>query len=141
MEFGNETMIKMKNIAKRYDTRAGFVYVLQQITLDIREGEFITIMGPSGSGKSTFFNQVGALDVPTEGRVFFGKQSIFDLSESRQAWFRCNKIGYIFQTFNLIQVLTALENVALPTVFAGTSNDEGLNKAEKLLEMVSDTIG
>ena len=76
------------------------------------------------------------LDVPTEGTVYFDNQSVFDLSESQQAWFRCNRIGYIFQTFNLIQVMTALQNVTLPMVFQGASNEEAARRGTEILERV-----
>jgi putative ABC transport system ATP-binding protein len=109
---------------------------LQGIDLEILRGEFLSIMGPSGSGKSTLFNQIGALDVPTEGQVFFEGSSIFDLSERRQAWFRCNKIGYIFQTFNLVPVMTALQNVTLPMLFQGTTAKDAEERATAILQRV-----
>lgn len=112
------------------------VWALKGISLEIYRGEFLSIMGPSGSGKSTYFNQIGALDKPTEGKVWFEGQSIFDLSESKQAWFRCNKIGYIFQTFNLIPVMSALENVALPMVFQGVGKEEAAKRGTRILERV-----
>jgi putative ABC transport system ATP-binding protein len=93
-------------------------------------------MGPSGSGKSTLFNQIGALDRPTEGRVYFDGHSVLDLSEAQQAWFRCNKLGYIFQTFNLIPVMSALENVALPLVFGGQGEAPARARAEQILTRV-----
>src|SRR3954462_12650424 len=119
-----DVIIRADNVKKLYRTGGEEVWALRGITLDIRRGEFVSIMGPSGSGKSTFFNQIGALDVPSEGRVFFEGQSIFDLSESQQAWVRCNKIGYIFQTFNLIPVMSALQNVSLPMIFEGATKTE-----------------
>src|SRR5262245_58969039 len=97
----SDVIIRAENVKKIYHLAGEQVVALKGITLDFLRGEFISIMGPSGSGKSTFFNQIGALDMPTEGRVFFDGHSVFELSESRQSWFRCNKIGYIFQTFNL----------------------------------------
>ena len=109
----DDVLIRTENVKKLYMMGHEEVWALKGVTLDIYRGEFLSIMGPSGSGKSTFFNQVGALDVPTEGKVFFEDQSVFDLSESKQAWFRCNRIGFIFQSFNLIESLSALENVAL----------------------------
>jgi len=112
------------------------VWALKGVSLDVKRGEFISIMGPSGSGKSTFFNQIGALDVPTEGRVFFEGESIFDLSESQQAWIRCNRIGYIFQTFNLIGVMSALQNVTLPMIFQGTSKADAAHRGTEILERV-----
>ena len=112
------------------------VMALDGVDLNIGRGEYISIVGPSGSGKTTLFNLIGGLDKPTDGNVFIDGVDISQLDAYELAWLRCRKIGYIFQSFNLIQVLTALENVALPTVFAGMPNDEGYRKAEKLLEMV-----
>ena len=117
----DELIIKVDGVKKRYLLGDEEVWALKGISLDIFRGEFLSIIGPSGSGKSTLFNQIGALDQPTEGRVFFDNESVFELSESQQAWFRCNKIGYIFQTFNLIPVMTALQNVTLPMTFQGIS--------------------
>jgi len=131
-----DTIIRTENVKKRYVTGEEVLWALKGIDLDIRRGEFISIMGPSGSGKSTFFNQIGALDVPTEGRVLFEGQSVFDMSERQQAWFRCNRIGYIFQTFNLIQVMTALQNVTLPMVFQGASKEEAARRGTAILERV-----
>ena len=129
-------LIKVENVKKRYVMGDEEVWALKGITLDIYKGEFISIMGPSGSGKSTLFNQIGALDVPTEGRVFFDGESVFDLSESQQAWFRCNKIGYIFQTFNLIPVMSALQNVTLPMVFQGETHERADQRGKEILEKV-----
>ncbi len=131
-----DVIIRAEDVKKRYALVGEEVWALKGITLDIRRGEFISIMGPSGSGKSTFFNQIGALDKPTEGRVVFEGQSVFELSESEQAWFRCNKIGYIFQTFNLIPVMTALQNVMLPATFQGSDREESERRATAVLERV-----
>ncbi len=130
-----DIIIRTENVKKLYITSEE-VWALKGITLDIHRGEFISIMGPSGSGKSTLFNQIGALDVPTEGKVFFEGFSVFELSEEQQAWFRCNRIGYIFQTFNLIQVMTALQNVTLPMVFQGESKERAAERGAKILKRV-----
>jgi putative ABC transport system ATP-binding protein len=131
-----DVILRAINVKKRYLAGGQEVWALRGITLDIARGEFLSIMGPSGSGKSTFFNQLGALDVPTEGRVLFDGESLFDLSESQQAWVRCNKIGYIFQTFNLIPVMTALQNVCLPMVFQGTPKAEAERRGRAILDRV-----
>ncbi len=131
-----DVIIRAENVKKRYQLGGEVVWALRGVSLDIYRGEFLAIMGPSGSGKSTFFNQVGALDVPTEGRVFFEGESIFDLSESRQAWVRCNRIGYIFQTFNLIPVMSALQNVTLPMIFQGASREEAAKRGSAILTRV-----
>jgi putative ABC transport system ATP-binding protein len=129
-------IIRAENVKKRYRLGDEEVWALKGVSLAIERGEFISIMGPSGSGKSTLFNQIGALDRPTEGRVFFDGHSVFDLSEGQQAWFRCHRIGYIFQTFNLIPVMSALENVALPLVFSGQEDTAAKKRAAEILERV-----
>ena len=131
-----DVLIRTEGVKKLYKLIGEDVWALKGITMDIFRGEFLSIMGPSGSGKSTYFNQIGALDRPTEGKVIFDGQSVFDLSESEQAWFRCNKIGYIFQTFNLIGVMSALQNVTLPMVFQGTSKRDARLRGEEILEKV-----
>ena len=132
----NDVLIRTENVKKHYKLIGEDVWALKGVTLDIYRGEFLSIMGPSGSGKSTYFNQIGALDHPTEGKVIFDGQSIFDLSEPEQAWFRCNKIGYIFQTFNLIGVMSALQNVTLPMVFQGTDKKTAAERGTEILERV-----
>jgi putative ABC transport system ATP-binding protein len=131
-----DVLIRTENVKKLYRLIGEDVWALKGVSLDILRGEFLSIMGPSGSGKSTFFNQIGALDQPTEGRVLFDGQSVFDLTEDEQAWFRCNKIGYIFQTFNLIPVMSALENVVLPMTFQGVPKAAAMEKAAGILEQV-----
>ena len=131
-----DLIVQAENVKKRYHLGDEEVWALKGITLGIHRGEFLSIMGPSGSGKSTFFNQVGALDVPTEGRVFFEGRNLFDLSERQQAWVRCNKIGYIFQTFNLIPAMTALQNVILPMTFQGETPVKAKKRGEEILERV-----
>ena len=131
-----ENIIRASGVKKRYTMGQEEVWALRGIDLEIGAGEFVSIMGPSGSGKSTLFNMVGALDVPTEGEVFFMGESILKMSESQQAWFRCNKIGYIFQTFNLITVMSAIQNVMLPMVFKGMTHAAATEKAESILERV-----
>ncbi len=129
-------LIEIQGVKKLYKRAEEELWALKGIDLSISGGEFLSIMGPSGSGKSTLFNQIGALDVPTEGKVFFEGHSVFELSEPQQAWFRNHKIGYIFQTFNLITVMTALQNVALPAVFEGVGQQEATERATKILERV-----
>ncbi len=131
-----ENVIELRDLQRHYQMGAETVKALDGVDLEIKRGEYVSIVGPSGSGKTTLFNLVGGLDKPTKGSVFIDGVDISQLDAYELAWLRCRKIGYIFQSFNLIQVLTALENVSLPTVFAGTPHDEGLKKAEKLLEQV-----
>ncbi len=135
--YSNKTVIAgAVDVKRRYFLGEEEVWALRGITLDIYEGEYLSIMGPSGSGKSTFFNMIGALDVPTSGTIHFMGEDLFKLSEAKQAWVRCNKIGYIFQTYNLINVMTALENVALPAILQGNSYDKANKKAAEMLELV-----
>jgi len=129
-------IIRAENVKKRYRTGDETVWALKGVSLEVERGEFLSLMGPSGSGKSTLFNQLGALDRPTEGRVFFDEQSVFDLNEPQQAWFRCHKIGYIFQTFNLIPVMSAQQNVALPCLLGGASQEEASERALAILTRV-----
>ncbi len=112
------------------------VKALKGIDLEIAKGDYISIMGPSGSGKSTLFNMIGGLDKPTSGKVFIDEVDIAQLDAYELAWLRCRKIGYIFQTFNIIQVMTALENVTLPMIFAGLNNDVAVEKGMQLLDLV-----
>lgn len=106
---------------------------LKRINLDINRGAFVTIMGPSGSGKSTLLNMIGALDFPTKGEVYLEGKSIARLTEDQLAQLRGKTIGFVFQEFNLLPNLTALENVMLPMIFQGTPLGERSNKAEELL--------
>jgi putative ABC transport system ATP-binding protein len=129
-------VIELRDLIRHYKMGDEIVKALDGVNLEIKRGEYVSIVGPSGSGKTTLFNLIGGLDKPTRGSVFIDGVDIAQLDAYELAWLRCRKIGYIFQSFNLIQVLTALENVALPTVFAGVPRDEGLKKAEHLLGSV-----
>ena len=132
-----DTVIELNGLKRQYEVGGETVKALDGVDLSIRRGEYVSLIGPSGSGKTTLFNMIGGLDRPTGGSVLIDGVDISKLDAYELAWLRCRHIGYIFQSFNLISVLTALENVALPTVFAGTPHDEGLRKARKLLESVS----
>jgi putative ABC transport system ATP-binding protein len=131
-----ENTVRVRNVIKRYEMGTVIVEALRGISLEIQRGEYISFMGPSGSGKSTLFNMIGGLDKPTDGRVYIDEVDIAQLDAYELAWLRCRKIGYIFQSFNLISVMTALENVTLPMIFAGVPTDEGIEKAVELLTMV-----
>ncbi len=117
-------IVRVTGVTKDFDLGKIVVKVLKGIDLEIEEGKYISIMGPSGSGKSTLFNMIGGLDKPTSGKVFIDEVDIAQLDAYELAWLRCRKIGYIFQTFNLIPVMTALENITIPMTFAGVSNDD-----------------
>ncbi|MEE4359330.1 MAG: ABC transporter ATP-binding protein [Desulfococcaceae bacterium] len=129
-------VVRVSNVTKTFRMGKNELRALKGIDLEIRAGEYISIMGPSGSGKSTLFNMIGGLDKPSSGKVYIDEVDIAQLDAYELAWLRCRKIGYIFQTFNLIQVMTALENVTLPMIFAGVNNDTAVDKGIRLLEMV-----
>jgi len=112
------------------------VHALRGVDLSVQRGEYVSIMGPSGSGKSTLFNMIGGLDKPDEGHVYIDEVDIAALDTFELAWLRCHKIGYIFQTFNLIPVASALENVMFPMLFAGLSQADAQDKAAELLARV-----
>ena len=129
-------IVRVSNVTKKFKLGKLEVEALKGVDLEIAEGNYISIMGPSGSGKSTLFNMIGGLDKPTAGKVFIDEVDIAQLDAYELAWLRCRKIGYIFQTFNLIQVMTALENVTLPMTFAGMGGDEATQKGLQLLALV-----
>lgn len=133
---GITNIIRADNVKKVYQMRGGNVHALRGITLDIFKGEYLSIMGPSGSGKSTFFNIVGALDNQSSGLVYVDGTDLSLMNSKELAWFRCNKIGYIFQTFNLIPTLTALENVMLAAIFRMQTQEQANLQAKNILEAV-----
>ncbi len=132
----NEYVVRTKGLVKEYTMGDQTLRALNGVDLDIYRGEYISIMGPSGSGKSTLFNAIGGLDKPTSGSVFINDVDMAQLDAQELAYLRCHTIGYIFQTFNLIPVMTALENVTLPTIFAGLSTDDGIERGIELLKIV-----
>lgn len=129
-------IIRTIGLRKTYIMGEVETHALRGIDVEIHRGEFICVMGPSGSGKSTFFNMVGGLDSPTEGRVFIDEVDVAQLNAIELAFLRCRKIGYIFQTYNLVQYMTAEENIKVPMAFAGTTPDESRERAMGLLELV-----
>ena len=124
----SHSIVRVSGVTKVFKLRKHEVEALRGVDLEIYAGEYLSIMGPSGSGKSTLFNMIGGLDKPSSGKVFIDEVDIAQLDAYELAWLRCRKIGYIFQTFNLIQVMTALENVTLPMIFAGMHNDAAVEK-------------
>lgn len=136
MEQVSEFIVRTRNVKKIYLLGKVEVPALQGVDLDIKRGEYISIMGPSGSGKSTLFNMIGGLDKPTDGSVYINEVDLAQLDAYELAWLRCRTIGYIFQTFNLIPVMTAMENVTLPMIFAGVPEDERREKGVDLLKRV-----
>ena len=132
----NHNIVRVSNVTKSFHLGKIDVQALKGVDLEIQSGHYISIMGPSGSGKSTLFNMIGGLDKPSSGKVFIDEVDIAQLDAYELAWLRCRKIGYIFQTFNLIQVMSALENVTLPMTFAGMNGDDATEKGFRLLELV-----
>ena len=129
-------IIRTVNMKKAYVMKEVVTEALRGVDVEIYAGEFITVMGPSGSGKTTFFNMIGGLDRPTSGRVFIDEVDVAQLTAVELAFLRCRKIGYIFQEYNLIQYMTALENTTSPMAFAGVSTDEARSRGMSLLEIV-----
>ena len=136
MDDNKKEVIRLKDVCKHYPMGDSIVKALNHLELKVFEGEFVAIMGPSGSGKSTAMNLVGSLDMPTHGSIHLDGRDISELSESDLAQVRGKKIGFIFQSFNLIPNLTVKENVMLPMMFQGTSIGEREDKAEELLKLV-----
>ncbi len=117
-------MIKLNHIQKRYDTKAGFVYVLQQINLAVEEGEFITIMGPSGAGKTTLLNIIGMLDGEWEGEYFLDKNPVHEIKPKQRLALNRQYIGFVFQSFNLLDSLTVYENLETPLSYRNVKSSE-----------------
>lgn len=130
-------IIELKDVWKIYPMGDTTVEALKGINLSIDKGEFVCIMGPSGSGKSTAVNMIGCLDVPSKGKIYLDKKDISQMTESELAQIRGKKIGFIFQKFNLISTLTALENVMLPISFQGKDKEYQEKRAVELLKLVS----
>jgi putative ABC transport system ATP-binding protein len=129
-------MIELKEITRSYMMGAEEVHALRSITLTIRDGEYVAIMGASGSGKSTLMNIIGCLDRPSQGEYIVDKQPVQTLSEDALAQIRNRKIGFVFQQFNLLPRMTALENVALPLVYASVPPELRQQRAENALRLV-----
>lgn len=129
-------MIKLENVVKSYPVAGEDLIVLQDINLTIRKGEFVAIMGPSGSGKSTLMNIIGCLDKPTSGNYFLNGKLVSDYDENELAKVRNQSIGFVFQQFQLLPRLTALQNVELPMIYAGVDKKTRIERAEEALKKV-----
>ena len=129
-------IIRLQDVWNIYKMGDVDVEAWRGLSLQIKQGEFVGVLGPSGSGKSTAMNMIGALDVPTKGSIYLDGLNISNLTESELAQIRGKKIGFIFQQFNLIQTLSALENVALPMMFQNVDREARFERARKLLELV-----
>lgn len=132
----SKSFIQLEDVSKTYNLGKVQVQALQNASVGIDQEEFVAILGPSGSGKSTLLNIMSCLDTPTEGKVFLEGEDVSELSEDELADIRGKKIGFVFQQFNLLTHLNALENVHLPSIFQGTSSKEMKKRAEKLLDSV-----
>ncbi|MDH5711116.1 MAG: ABC transporter ATP-binding protein [Gammaproteobacteria bacterium] len=130
-------MIKLEHIARTFKVGDELVHGLDDVCLDIKDGEYISIMGPSGSGKSTLLNVLGLLDKPDQGHYFLDGSNVTELSEQNQANVRREKIGFVFQTFHLVPRLTAAENIALPLTLAGVPHEERDQRVQDVLKSLS----
>ena len=135
-EQSRRRIIRAVDVKKVYRMGRQETHALRGATLSIHAGEYVSIMGPSGSGKTTLFNMIGGLRKPTSGKVYIDQVDIAQLDHNELAWLRCRKIGYIFQTYNLLGVMTALENVTLPMSFAGLDSERAREKGVDLLKLV-----
>lgn len=131
-----EDILLMKNIVKQYDMGGEISTVLKGIDFSVKKGEFVAILGPSGSGKSTLMNIIGCLDVPTSGEYYLSGEKIADQSEKVLAHIRNKEVGFIFQSFQLLQKQTALENVQLPLIYADMPERERTKRAKEMLAKV-----
>jgi len=131
-----DNVIHIRKIIRNFQMGHETVYVLKGIDLDIKRGEYVAIMGPSGSGKSTLMNLLGCLDTPTSGQYILNGKDVSKMSDDELADIRNKEIGFVFQTFNLLPRTTALDNVALPMVYAGASKSERTERAKEVLTSV-----
>ena len=132
----SQKMIKVDNVVKKYMTAAGEVHALKQISWQVNRGQAIAIMGPSGCGKTTLLNLIGSMDNASQGSITVDGQDITKMSERQAEQYRLKKVGFIFQFFNLVPSLSAIENLELPMILAGVPKAQRLEKAQKLLQTV-----
>ncbi len=130
------SLITIEKMSKSYIMGQEIVQALRQVSLTINKNEYVALMGPSGSGKSTLMNLLGCLDSPTSGNYWLNDNLVSDMSDAELAEVRNRLIGFVFQTFNLLPRMSALENVALPLVYAGISKEQRLDKANEVLQIV-----
>ncbi|MGZ3829771.1 MAG: ABC transporter ATP-binding protein [Mucilaginibacter sp.] len=131
-----EPLITIKDIGRKYIIGTEVIHALKSVSLNINKGEFVALMGPSGSGKSTLMNILGCLDTPTKGEYILNGINVSHMTDNELAEVRNSEIGFVFQTFNLLPRNTALDNVALPLVYAGASKEKRNERARKALENV-----
>ncbi|MEX2284927.1 MAG: ABC transporter ATP-binding protein [Gemmatimonadota bacterium] len=132
-----QPVIQLRNVQKKYEIGSHEVHALRGVNLDIARNDYVAIMGPSGSGKSTLMNLVGCLDTPSEGEYWLDGEKVSDLDDDRLATIRNRRIGFVFQTFNLLPRASALHNVELPLIYAGVKRKERRQRAEAVLKLVS----
>ncbi|MFH0887364.1 MAG: ABC transporter ATP-binding protein, partial [bacterium] len=132
----NDVVVATSNLHKKYKLGKMSVHALRGIDIEIHRGEFLSIMGPSGCGKSTLMNLIGCLDQPSNGKIILDGIDVSQVSENDLAEIRNKKVGFVFQIFNLLPRLTAMENVELPLIYAGLNSNKRKEKAAKLLDMV-----
>ena len=132
----SKIIIRTRDLRREYVRGENTTYALRNVNLEIYRGEFLSIMGPSGSGKTTLFNAIGGLDTPTGGRVLIDEVDVAQLDANELAYLRCKKIGYVFQSYNLVTTQTCLENVMMPTIFAGLIVDQARKRGMELLGVV-----
>ena len=129
-------MIKVKNLKRIYNNGTVEVYALKGVSLEVKKGEFVALMGPSGSGKSTILHQLGLLDNPTSGEILIDDKNILNLSEKEKTLFRLNQLGYVFQEYAILGELTALENVYLPLLMIGKNKKNCIDSATEILNKI-----
>lgn len=129
-------ILKVEQIYKSYISSAGEIPILKNINFEVSRGEFVSIVGPSGSGKSTLLNILGTLDRPTEGDIFIDGEDVFSLDDHDLAYLRNNAIGFIFQSYNLINRASVLKNIEIPCIIAGISKSERLERASKIMGLL-----
>ncbi len=131
-----EPIIKVENLVRNFKLGKQIIYVLKSLNFEVKRNEYLALMGPSGSGKSTLMNLLGCLDTPTSGKYTLNLQDVSQLNDNKLAEIRNKEIGFVFQTFNLLPRATALDNVALPLIYAGISKNEREKRAKEVLEQV-----
>ena len=136
MSVSSAPIVKVEQVYKRYDSSAGEISVLKNINFQINKGEFVSIVGPSGSGKSTLLNILGTLDRPSEGDIFIEGVDVFSLNDHDLAYLRNNTIGFIFQSYNLINRASVLKNIEIPCIISGVSKNERLERASEIMGLL-----
>ena len=131
-----ENVVELHDISRVYEMGEEPLYALKQLSLSIEDGDYVAIMGTSGSGKSTLMNLIGCLDRPTEGSYLLNKKDVFHLTDDELAEIRNSTIGFVFQQFNLLSSMTAIENVMLPLVYAGVDREQRVMRAQFALQQV-----